>query len=212
MSPKILTNGPSGARWQLILAHGSGAPMDSDFMNTVAEGLAAEGLRVLRFEFPYMRKRRLTGKPSPPDRAPVLEASWREMVDRHPHPRQLIGGKSLGGRVAARVAPSLPVRAVICLGFPFHAPATPERTRLDDLSALTVPTLILQGTRDPFGTKSEVRAYRLPRHIQTHWLADANHSFEPPRSSGHTHAEHLSSAVQAITAFVRKLESADAQP
>lgn len=201
----VLIDGPKTARCQLILAHGAGAPMDSDFMNVVAQGLAAEKIRVVRFEFSYMAKRRKTGKAGPPDRGPALEAAWREAVEAHPHPVLAIGGKSLGGRIAARMGASLAVRGVVCLGFPFHPPARPEKLRLDDLSSLAVPTLIVQGTRDPFGTREEVAGYTLPRCARVHWLEDGDHSFEPRKSSGHTHEEHLATAVRVVAEWMRGL-------
>ena len=91
----------------LILAHGAGAPMDSDWMTGMAERLAARGLNVLRFEFPYMAQRRLDGGKRPPNQQAKLLDCWREVyaeVRRHVAGRLAIGGKSMGGRMASLVA------------------------------------------------------------------------------------------------------------
>ena len=112
-----------------MLAHGAGAPMDSPFLDTIARGLAERGLRVVRFEFPYMRARRTSGARKPPDREPVLRASWREAIEAAGGGgpgRLVIGGKSLGGRIASLVADETGVRGLVCLGYPFHPPGRPE--------------------------------------------------------------------------------------
>ena len=109
----------------LILAHGAGAPMDSPFMQAVAEQLAGRGVRVVRFEFPYMAQRRRDGGKKPPNRTAVLEDCWREVVAAvGPAADSLvIGGKSMGGRIASHVADELGVKGLVCLGYPFHPPA-----------------------------------------------------------------------------------------
>src|SRR4051812_22712440 len=99
---EFLSNGPADAR-TLVLAHGAGAPMDSPFMNTFAKELAERGFRVVRFEFPYMAARR-SGKKGPPDREPVLRSKWLKVIDRLGAERLVIGGKSMGGRIASLVA------------------------------------------------------------------------------------------------------------
>ncbi|MFM2122440.1 MAG: hypothetical protein RLZZ589_877, partial [Cyanobacteriota bacterium] len=119
----------------LLLAHGAGAPMDSPFMAAMAEGLAACGWRVVRFEFPYMAGRRQGGPRRAPDRMPKLEQAFCEQVQceaqRHAAGLPLfIGGKSMGGRVASLVADglasALDLRGCLCLGYPFHPPGKPE--------------------------------------------------------------------------------------
>src|SRR6266700_7144675 len=101
----LLFDGPDDARLTLVLAHGAGAPMDSGFMQTVAHGIAAAGIRVARFEFPYMQRRRETGKGGAPDREPVLLESWLEVIAKlGGGSRLVIGGKSMGGRIATMVA------------------------------------------------------------------------------------------------------------
>jgi predicted alpha/beta-hydrolase family hydrolase len=191
----------------VVLAHGAGAPMDSPFMNAVAAGLAAAGLRVARFEFPYMRRRREEGRRGAPDREPALRAAWREVIgELGGGERLVIGGKSLGGRMASLVADETGARGLVCLGYPFHPPDRPDRLRTAHLQDLRTPTLIVQGTRDPLGTREEVAAYSLSPAIRILWLEDGDHSFKPRVSSGFKEKQHLETAVAAVVGFVRGLE------
>jgi hypothetical protein len=203
----------------VVLAHGAGAPMDSPFMEVIATGLTARGLRTVRFEFPYMAARRESGSRRPPNRLPELEACWLEVIaqvrERWPAPSAgtapVIGGKSMGGRVASRVADRAGVAGLVCLGYPFHPAGKPDLSaqqaaaRTEHLAELATPTLIVQGTRDPFGTPDEVAGYRLSPHIRLQWLEDGDHSFKPRRASGCTEQQHLATAADAIAAFVRAL-------
>jgi predicted alpha/beta-hydrolase family hydrolase len=208
--PDFLIDGPKKARLTIALAHGAGAPMDSPFMATMADGIAARGFRVLRFEFPYMARRRAEGTKRPPDRAPILLDTWRAVITKLGRQNLVIGGKSMGGRMASMIAADLeaegtPVRGLVCLGYPFHAPGKPEGTRLDHLKALKTPTLICQGTRDPFGTKEQVPSYPLPRSIGIHWLEDGEHNLKPRKASGLTEDENLTSALDAMAVFLKNL-------
>lgn len=191
---------------RVLLSHGAGAPMDHPFLEDVARGLAAAGCRVSRFEFPYMVKRRHDGKRRPPDRMPRLETALREAVDAVGGPRGLVlVGKSMGGRVAVRVADRLGVAGVGVLGFPFHPSGKPDKTRLEHLSGITTPTLICQGERDPMGRRHEVRHYLLSEAVRLLWLPDGDHSLKPRKRSGHTHAEHVAAAVEHVAAFVHRV-------
>jgi predicted alpha/beta-hydrolase family hydrolase len=206
----IIFDGPAEAAMTVALAHGAGAPMDSPFMDAVARGLAENGLRVARFEFPYMAKRRKEGTKKPPDRAPVLLQTWRDMIDRLGRDRLIIGGKSMGGRIASMIAATLeqegtPVSGVACLGYPFHPPGKPERLRTEHLETIKTPTLILQGERDPFGKRDEVEAYNLSDAVQLHWLADGDHGFKPRKASGRTEAENIDEAVAVLVEFAGAL-------
>jgi predicted alpha/beta-hydrolase family hydrolase len=203
MATHFLFDGPEDGP-TLVLAHGAGAPMDSSFMNVLARGLAAEGLRVARFEFPYMRARREQGKSRPPDREPVLREAWLAAVrDLGGGDRVVIGGKSMGGRIASMVADEAGVRGLVCLGYPFHPPGKPETLRVRHLEHLQTPALIVQGTRDPFGTPEDVAGYALAPGIRVVWLEDGDHSFKPRASSGRTEREHLAQAVALVAEFVR---------
>lgn len=193
----------------LVLAHGAGAPMDSPFMNAMARGLAERGLRVARFEFPYMRHRREGRGSRPPDREPVLLQTWRDAVEAlggalGGRDRVIIGGKSMGGRMASLVADELGVRGLVCLGYPFHPPGRPESLRVKHLEPLRTPALIVQGTRDALGSREEVEGYALSPAIRLVWLEDGDHSFKPRVSSGHTEKGHLAAAVEAVAEFVKQ--------
>ncbi len=206
----IIFDGPAKAPMTVALAHGAGAPMDSPFMDTVAIGLAENGLRVARFEFPYMAKRRSEGTKKPPDRAPVLLQTWREVIDRLGGERLVVGGKSMGGRIASMIAATLeqegtPVSGVTCLGYPFHPPGKPERLPTEHLETIRTRTLILQGERDPFGRRDEVEAYGLSDAVQLHWLADGDHGFKPRKASGRTEADNIDEAVAALAEFAGEL-------
>ena len=158
---EFLSDGPEDAALTVALAHGAGAPMDSPFLNFFADGLVAQGYRVARFEFPYMAARRVGGKARPPDRANILLDTWRGVIDVLGPERLVIGGKSLGGRMASMIADTMAVRGLICLGYPFHPPGQPDKLRTSHLETLRTPALFLQGTRDPFGGQAEVAGYAL---------------------------------------------------
>jgi predicted alpha/beta-hydrolase family hydrolase len=201
----ILWDGPKRAARTLVLAHGAGAPMDSPFMAAFAEGLGARGLRVARFEFPYMRARRETGGRKPPDRAPLLLDCWRAVIAQVDARSLVIGGKSMGGRMASLIADETGVAGLVCLGYPFHPPGRPEKTRTEHLAALATPTLIVQGERDALGGRAEVEGYALSPAIRLHWLADGDHSFKPRKASGRTEAENWAEGIAAVADFCAAL-------
>jgi predicted alpha/beta-hydrolase family hydrolase len=201
--PEFLFNGPPTAALTLVLAHGAGGPMDSPFMETIAAGVAKTGVRVARFEFPYMRRRRETGKGGPPDSGPVLMESWRDTIAKlGGSERLVIGGKSLGGRIASMVADESGVRGLVCLGYPFHPPGKPAQTRTRHLEQMRTPALILLGTRDPFGKPEDVQNYKLSKSIRIEWLEDGDHSFKPRARSGRTEADNLGAAIDYIASFI----------
>jgi uncharacterized protein len=202
----FLLEGPGDAAHTVVLAHGAGAPMDSPFMNRVSAGLAARGIRVARFEFAYMAKRRTQGKRGAPDREPALRARWKEVIAQFGGgPRVVIGGKSMGGRIASMVADEVSARGLVCLGYPFHPPGEPGRLRTAHLAGLRTPALFLQGTRDAFGTREDVAGYTLSAAIRMAWLDGGDHSFKPPARSGRTEAQNVEEAIAAAAAFVEGL-------
>ena len=171
-----LIDGPADARWTIALAHGAGAGMDTEFMAAFAEGLAARGLRVVRFEFPYMAARRRGGRRGPPDREPVLRQSWLEVIGELGREGLVIGGKSMGGRMATMVADEVRARGVVCFGYPFHPPGKPQQLRTAHLEHLQTPALFIQGTRDTFGNSDEVGTYELSSKIRVEWIEGGDHS------------------------------------
>lgn len=205
MAPDFLFDGPKKAKLTLILAHGAGAAMDSPFMETIAKGIAKAGIRVARFEFPYMAERRKSGKKRPPDSPNTLLATFRATAAAMNGKPFAIGGKSMGGRIASMVADEIGAKALVCFGYPFHPPGKPKASRTEHLLQLKTPTLILQGTRDPFGGVDDVKALKLPKSIRIHFLEDGEHSFKPRKASGRTEEENLAEAIEKATVFLRKL-------
>ena len=214
---EYLIDGPNAehAVATFLFAHGAGAGMDHAFMTTVAQGLAAHNIQVVRFNFPYMIKRAEDGKKRPPDRQPKLLADFQTHIDQFDNGKLVIGGKSMGGRMASLmvtdIAAETPlvsncaskVSGVACLGFPFHPPAKPENYRGDHLATMTVPTLILQGERDTFGVRSEVEQWPFSAQVNYQFLADGDHGFKPRKVSGHTEAENIAVAIAALAQFIK---------
>lgn len=208
MRDELLIDGPENADTKLVLAHGAGQGMASPFMEQIAQLLAGEQLQVIRFNFPYMQEQLRNGRKRPPDREKKLLEAWRDMLTlvRAQLPdKLLIGGKSMGGRMASLLADELRVDGLICLGYPFHPPGRPERLRTQHLASLRTPALICQGERDSFGRRDEVGDYDLSSKIQLCWLADGDHSFKPRKSSGLTLEQNLERAAKAILHFIGEL-------
>ena len=202
-SSPFLLNGPNQSPATVVLAHGAGAPMDSSFMNYMALGLAAEKLKVIRFEFPYMLERRQVGSKRPPNPAPLLISHWKSIIHKLSTEKNLfIGGKSMGGRIASMVADEASVRGLIILGYPFHPPGQPDKTRPAHLKTLVTP--ILQGERDTLGNKTDVGKYNLSSAIRIRWLPDGDHSFKPRKKSGYTDEANRHTAITEMGAFVRE--------
>jgi uncharacterized protein len=201
--PDFLFNGPAAARTTILLAHGAGGPMDTPWMNGIAERLAAKNIRTARFEFSYMAARRTGEGRKPPPRAETLLAEYRAAVAAVEAPAKLfIGGKSMGGRVASVVADALyaekKIAGLVCLGYPFHPPDKPNQLRTAHLETLLTPTLICQGERDPFGTKEEVAGYKLSPAIELYWLEDGDHGLQPRKDSGATAKGNLDAAAERV--------------
>ncbi|WP_242672882.1 alpha/beta family hydrolase [Azotobacter chroococcum] len=203
-----LWSGPSPAAADacLILAHGAGAPMDSEFMTGMAERLAVRGVAVVRFEFPYMAARRRGAGRRPPDPQDRLLDCWREtysLLRQRISTPLAIGGKSMGGRMASLLADELGVDALVCLGYPFHPAGKTDKPRTAHLAGIRTPTLIVQGERDAMGKRDTVMGYSLSAAICLHWLASADHDLKPLRASGFTHEHHLDMAADAVAKFLQ---------
>ena len=207
----FLFNGPNDANATVLLAHGAGAPMDSAGMTRLAATLAAAGFRVARFEFAYMAARR-SGSRRPPPKAETLIPEYRAAVAAlGARGKLVIGGKSMGGRVASMVADELHAQGVVagllCIGYPFHPMGKPDVLRTAHLASLRTPTLIAQGTRDAFGARDEVATYNLSRQIELLWLEDGDHDLKPRKSvSGFSAQDHLDTLGKHVAAWSRRID------
>lgn len=194
----------------LVLAHGAGADQRHRFMVALAEGLADRGVRTATFNFLYAEQRRRG-----PDRPPVLEQTWREVVahlhTRFPDGRLIVGGKSMGGRIASQVlagpreSPAWRrVSGLVLLGYPLHPPGKPGQQRTAHLPALEMPVLLVQGTRDPFGTRAEVEPVftTLPAPVDIEWIEGGDHSFVVPKSSGRTAAGVMQGICDRVVRWI----------
>lgn len=203
-------NTPANPVATLILAHGAGAGAESDFMADMAAALAAQHIHVVRFNFPYMDTIKATGKKRPPDRMPVLEARFADMIDavtaKWPQRPLFIGGKSMGGRVATLILDKSVVTGAVALGYPFHPPGKPDKLRTEHLASMQKPLLIIQGERDTFGRRDEVESYPLSGTVKTAFLPDGDHSFKPRKASGYTQAQHITAAADLIGAFIKEVQ------
>ena len=217
---ELIQNGPMSGPVYLF-AHGAGADMNSEFMAQVSEKWAKKGIRVVRFNFPYMIKREEDGKRRPPDRAPKLLGAYEDVIKQLNCP-VVIGGKSMGGRMASMLMAEnalrdecdrLPILGCACLGFPFHAPGKDPKDRLNHLKELTQPLLIVQGTRDTMGTQEEVEGYveegDINSSVSLSWLEDGNHDLKPRKVSGFSHQQHIDSAIESVAEFVHRLSNQD---
>jgi predicted alpha/beta-hydrolase family hydrolase len=206
----FLITGPETASLTILLAHGAGGAMDSASMTVLSKALADGGFRVARFEFAYMAQRRLTGAVKPPPRADHLLGEYRTAIGELDAGKLIIGGKSMGGRVASMIADesftAKKVRGLLCLGYPFHPPGRPDQLRTAHLENLRTPTLICQGTRDPFGSKEEVESYTLSDHIDLLWLEDGDHDLKPRKKiSGYSADDHLRRLSEYATTWAIRL-------
>jgi predicted alpha/beta-hydrolase family hydrolase len=202
----LLIDGDPGAP-TLILAHGAGASMDARGMTDLALRISGHGIRVVRFEFDYMARRR-SGVRRPPPRADTLLDEYRAVVAQIGG-RPVIGGRSMGGRVASMIADEQfaagRVSGLACLSYPWHPPGRPDQPRTSHLIGLLTPALVVQGTRDPFGSPEEVASYGLPA-IDIVWLPDGDHDLRPRKAvSGLSAAQHLETAADAVASFVSRV-------
>lgn len=201
-------------RFHLLLAPGSMGPMDSPTLELLSRLVAKCGVSVSRFEFDYMAQRRSGGKRRPPPRAERLIDEFVDAIgalehEREPDATLLIGGKSLGGRVASMVAEDEfaagRIAGLVCFGYPFHPPGKADKLRTAHLETLRCPTLIVQGERDPFGTREEIAGYELAATISLHWATDGDHDLKPRKACGRSHEDNLADAAQAVAAFADRL-------
>ena len=194
---------------RILLAHGAGAGHLSEFMRQFAAVLASERLQVWAIDFPYMQQMSEEAKRQPPP--PVKKtlehfAAWYDLLSSCSGSPLWVGGKSMGGRVASLFASQhrcAGVAGVIAAGYPFHPPKKPDSLRTDHFPDISMPMLILQGERDPFGSRDEVAHYALPDSLHVHWLTDGDHDFKPRRSSGVNQQVLIDEAAIVAASFVR---------
>ena len=196
----------------MLLAHGAGADMHAAALTTVADALAGARVPSLRFDFPYRRAGRRA-----PDRPPVLLASVREAAAelarraKLPPERLVLGGRSMGGRIASMVAADdvdgVPALGLTLLGYPLHPPGKADRLRVEHFPRLTMPVLFVSGTRDAFGTPVELKrhAKKIKGDVTFTWIETGDHSFKPLKSSGSTSAQALAEVAAAVVKFVTNL-------
>ncbi|MFT5161930.1 MAG: putative alpha/beta-hydrolase family hydrolase [Alteromonadaceae bacterium] len=192
---------------RFLFAHGAGASMDTDFMVNIAEGLAAQQIEVVRFNFPYMQTMSETGKRRPPNRMPALLEYFTELVNGVDDGLPLfIGGKSMGGRASTMLATQSelknPIKGVLALGYPFHPAGKPDKLRIDHLPDMLAPCLIIQGDRDSMGNQQDIAGYNLPNQLEVAYLTDGEHGFKPRKASGVTLQDNLAIAIAHMVRFI----------
>ena len=203
----VALDGPEDSKALLVLAHGAGGDMNSGFMTSIAAGLAERGLRTLRFNFPYAERGRRS-----PDRQEVLEEAYGAVLAEVPETRSrrlILGGKSLGGRIASHlVAAGASADGLVFLGYPLHPPGHPERLRDAHLHDISAPMLFVEGTRDPFcplPTLERVRkALRAPSSLAV--IEGGDHSFKVPKSSGRSAQDAWAEVGANVAEWVARLD------
>jgi hypothetical protein len=190
--------------WTFVYAPGAGSNIRDPFGAFAATALATGGITTVRFQFPYMEAGRRA-----PDRPPLLEAAWRAVIDaaRDGASRLVVGGRSMGGRIASQVvAQGVPVDALALFAYPLHPPGKPEQLRIEHLAAIQAPVLFCSGTRDAFASPDELRAAgKGVRRATLHLLEAADHGFAVPKASGRTREQVWPEAVSAMVKWLSKL-------
>jgi len=199
----IITGTPEKGR--VLFAHGAGAGSESAFMVDMAQRMAAIGLEVRRFDFPYMAERAETGKKRPPDRMPRLLEHFEQCIEQLPDDGVplWLAGKSMGGRVASMLVAEGRADECWAFGYPFHPRGKPDNLRTEHLLSPAGTIHVFQGERDPMGNQQEVGGYSLGTHVHLHWLADGDHDLKPRQRSGFTQAGHLDAVIEVLKERVR---------
>ena len=200
-----------------VLGHGAGASQDSGFMVMFASGLAARGFDVMTFNFVYMEQGR-----SVPDQKHKLESCFRAVIDtavKHrklKNNRLLIGGKSMGGRIASQVAAKASeakepladqINGLVFLGYPLHPPGAPAKLRVEHLPQIRKAMLFVQGTRDALGTPEEIQPYikGLRPAAKIHSIEGGDHSFKAPKKFGVPQEQIYETAMNEIVRWAETL-------
>ena len=177
----------------LLLGHGAGGGVDAPDLAALAAALPRNGVSVVRVEQPW----RVAGK-KVASRPEVLDECFVAAADRlRVRTPLIVGGRSAGARSAARTARQLGASGYVALAFPLHPPGRPDRSRLAELEAVTVPTLVVQGERDPFGTPEE---FPVDRELTV--VPGGDHSFRVPKRGPVSAEEAMAIVVEAVLEFV----------
>jgi predicted alpha/beta-hydrolase family hydrolase len=182
--------------------------MNAAALTSVADALADAKIPSLRFNFAY----RAAGRRSP-DRPPVLEAAVRDAAAelarqaKVPVGRVVYGGRSMGGRIGSMVAAEDGALGVVLLGYPLHPPGKPTQLRVEHFPKLTMPVLFVSGTRDAFGSPTELKAQakHITGPVTFHWIDTGDHGFKPLKASGLTPAAALAAVAETVVDFVARL-------
>ena len=194
----------------VLLAHGAGAPMTSDFMAAAAEGLAAGGLPVLRFNYVYTELALREGRRRPPERQPRLLETHRAALatirERYPERRLILAGKSMGGRMSSYLAAEGDDCAgLVFFGYPLHPAGKPEKLRSEHFAAIAQPALFLQGTSDALATlellERELETFGGARTLEV--IDGADHDFGVPKKTGRTRDEVRAELIEKVLAWER---------
>jgi predicted alpha/beta-hydrolase family hydrolase len=193
----------------MLLGHGAGANQTSGFMRLFASGLAARGFDVMTFNFIYMEQGR-----SVPDHKAKLETCFRSVIEaalkKLKKNRLIVGGKSMGGRIASQVIAGEDISEVaglVFLGYPLHPPGNPAKLRVEHLQQVRRPMLFVQGTRDSLGTPEEIQPFvknlRPPTTIYA--IEGGDHSFKAPKKFGLPQEQIYEAAMDAIDRWARSI-------
>jgi len=190
-------------RGLFVYAPGAGSNLHDPFGRYACRRLAVEGLTCFRFQFPYMEAKRRA-----PDRSAVLEATWRAVIEavRTPGEKLIVGGRSMGGRIATQVvAQGERVDALALFAYPLHSPARPDQWRDAHLSSISVPTLFCSGTRDAFAAPDELHAVAAKmKRATVHLLDGADHGYAVAASSGRKREDVWAEAVDTMMDWLQK--------
>jgi predicted alpha/beta-hydrolase family hydrolase len=202
LDAKILTPANWKSKAAIILAHGAGQGMNSSFMTYFHTELANRGFLTAKFDFEYMEAKRRV-----PDPQPRLQARYRSVVDeviaKYQPERLIIGGKSMGGRVASYIAPDmLQLSGLVFLGYPLHPPGKPDQLRDQHLYALKIPMLFVSGTKDTFARREllERVVNKIGDNATLVWVEGGDHSLKRRRGD----EEALQMAVNAVAEWASR--------
>ena len=174
---QYIYNGPEDSEIYLILTHGQISNVTTDWFNSFSKKIAEKGIRVIRFNFPFMSKPIEQNGPLATDSDEILLSCWRNVISEHQllGKKIFIGGRSHGARMASLVAKEMNVDGLLLISFPFIGKHHTAPDRIRHLERISTPTLIIQGSEDQFGTNKMVEGYKLSNFIQFHWLDNQPH-------------------------------------